>query len=34
MEKYSGTEGVEEEIILSEIDNAIAKFSMEINVAK
>lgn len=33
MEKYSGT-NVEEEIIQSEIDNAIAKFSMEIVVAK
>ena len=33
MEKYSGT-NVEEEIIQSEIDNAIAKFSMEIIVAE
>ena len=29
MEKYSGTEDVPEEVIKSEIDNAIAKFSME-----
>ena len=33
MEKYSGT-NVEEEIIQSEIDNAIAKFSMEVVVAE
>ena len=32
MEIYSGTEDVEEEIILSEIDNALAKFSMSISV--
>ena len=32
MEIYSGTEEVEEEIILSEIDNALAKFSMSISV--
>lgn len=34
MENYSGTEDVPKETIQSEIDNAIAKFSMEINVAK
>ncbi len=33
MEKYSGT-NVEDEIIQAEIDNAIAKFSMEVVVAK
>ena len=32
MEKYSGTEDVEEAVIQSEIDNAIAKFSMEVSV--
>lgn len=30
MEKYSGTEDVDEETIKSEIDNAISKFSMEV----
>lgn len=34
MEKYSGTEGVAEEVIQSEIDNAIAKFSMEVGIDK
>lgn len=32
MEKYSGTENVDEATIQSEIDNAISKFSMEVNV--
>lgn len=32
MEHYSGTEDVEEEIIQSEIDNAIAKFSLTVSV--
>lgn len=32
MEQYSGTEDVEESVIQSEIDNAIAKFSMEVSV--
>lgn len=32
MEQYSGTENVEEAVIQSEIDNAIAKFSMEVSV--
>ena len=32
MEKYSGTEDVEDAVIQSEIDNAIAKFSMEVSV--
>ena len=32
MEKYSGTEEIPEEIIQSEIDNALSKFSMEVNV--
>lgn len=31
MEKYSGVDDVENEVIQSEIDNAIAKFSMEVN---
>lgn len=31
MEKYSGTEDVEEEVIQSEIDNAISKFSMTVD---
>lgn len=34
MEKYSGTENVEETVIQSEIDNAIAKFSMEVSTAE
>ena len=34
MEKYSGTEGIEEAVIQSEIDNAIAKFSMDVGVDK
>lgn len=34
MEKYSGTEDVDEETIQSEIDNAISKFSMEVVVAE
>lgn len=33
MEKYSGTEDVEDDVIKSEIDNAISKFSMEVKVA-
>jgi hypothetical protein len=32
MEKYSGTDGVDDATIQSEIDNAISKFSMEVNV--
>ena len=32
MEKYSGTEGVSDEMIQSEIQNAIAKFSVNIPV--
>ena len=32
MEKYSGTEDVPEEVIQSEIDNALSKFSMDVNV--
>lgn len=32
MEQYSGTENVEDAVIESEIDNAIAKFSMEVSV--
>lgn len=32
MEQYSGVDNVEESIIQSEIDNAISKFSMEVNV--
>lgn len=32
MEKYSGTEDIEDTVIQSEIDNAISKFSMEVNV--
>ena len=31
MEKYSGTEDVSDEVIQSEIDNAISKFSMTVN---
>lgn len=34
MEKYSGTDDVDKEIIKSEIDNAISKFSMEVVVNK
>lgn len=34
MEKYSGTENVDEATIQSEIDNAISKFSMEVNVVE
>lgn len=34
MEKYSGTEDVDQEVIKSEIDNAISKFSMEVNVVE
>ena len=34
MEQYSGTEDVPEETIQSEIDNAIAKFSMEVKVTE
>ena len=34
MEKYSGTEVIEEAVIQSEIDNAIAKFSMDVGVDK
>lgn len=34
MEQYSGTEDVPNETIQSEIDNAISKFSMTVNVAK
>ena len=30
MEKYSGVDGVEEEVIQNEIDNAIEKFSIEV----
>ena len=32
MEKYSGTEDIPEEVIQSEIDNALSKFSMDVNV--
>lgn len=32
MEKYSGVNGIAEEVIQSEIDNAISKFSMEVKV--
>lgn len=32
MEKYSGTEGVSDEIIQEEIDNAISKFSMTVKI--
>ena len=32
MEKYSGTDGVSEETVQNEIDNAISKFSMSVNV--
>ena len=34
MEKYSGTENIEESVIQSEIDNAIAKFSMKVSTAE
>lgn len=34
MEKYSGTEDVDQETIQSEIDNAISKFSMEVVVSE
>ena len=34
MEKYSGTENVDEKTIQSEIDNAISKFSMEVKVTE
>lgn len=34
MEKYSGTDNVDEATIQSEIDNAISKFSMEVNVVE
>ena len=34
MEKYSGTENLEESVIQSEIDNAIAKFSMKVSTAE
>ncbi len=34
MEKYSGVEDVDEATIQSEIDNAISKFSMEVNVTE
>lgn len=34
MEKYSGVEDIPEEKVQSEIDNAISKFSMSVNIAK
>lgn len=34
MEKYSGTEDVDEATIKSEIDNAVSKFSMEVKIAE